>query len=374
MRFNPNRVWHIAAGDTNRSYGDILIHWDLVALGPGRFGSWPGCRPALEAQGWKRRSINAKLRDLERLYTELVPGDVVLLRLGTGTLLAVGEVADQFDGRDGYAFRPDFGDIDGWDLQHTRRIRWLWHSGAAGPQSFPTYSFSFGQTIKRELQAPVRRWLEGLTITADAYTRPLAPLPPISPTLSEARLVTRLDAIGLSGREVLAALHRLRAEAGIYGSLGVRPAEHETVAYLVLPLLEALGWQHSQVGIEWKKVDVALFNPLQPVDSLLRAPRNLIAVLEAKGLHSSALTAVQQAATYAVKVGGACRRLIVTDGTRYGIFLGPGNGTFDPIPHAYLSVYDFQDTYPILHCSGTVEALWAMCSGWSPSITPGPLT
>ena len=54
------------------------------------------------------------------------------------------------------------------------------------------------------------------------------------------------------------------------------PSEFETVAYLAVPLLRALGWTPQKMAIEWNNVDIALFNQLP------REDKNLNVVVEAK--------------------------------------------------------------------------------------------
>jgi hypothetical protein len=45
-----------------------------------------------------------------------------------------------------------------------------------------------------------------------------------------------------------------------------KPSEHETVAYLVVPLLRALGWTPQRMAVEWNHVDLALFERLPRTD------------------------------------------------------------------------------------------------------------
>ncbi len=54
------------------------------------------------------------------------------------------------------------------------------------------------------------------------------------------------------------------------------PSEFETVAYLAIPLLRALGWTPQRMAIEWNNVDIALF------DKLPRRDDGLSVVVEVK--------------------------------------------------------------------------------------------
>lgn len=139
-----------------------------------------------------------------------------------------------------------------------------------------------------------------------------------------------------------------------------RPAEHETVAYLVVPLLRALGWTPQRMGIEWNKVDVALFGRLP------RSSENLLAVVEAKRRGDSCLSARSQAEDYITKTGAsACRRLVVTDGSRYGVYVRDGDRGFSAQPTAYLNLARMMHAYPIFGCKGAAEALLRMSADWA---------
>ena len=134
----------------------------------------------------------------------------------------------------------------------------------------------------------------------------------------------------------------------------VDPSESETISYLVVPLLRALGWTPQKMAIEWKNVDVALFNTLP------RENGNLSVVVEVKKKGSSCLTALSQASTYA-EGKESCHRLIVTDGLRYGIYI---NRNSDFKLHAYFNITNLKTSYPIYECHGVNEALKAMTPEW----------
>ena len=132
------------------------------------------------------------------------------------------------------------------------------------------------------------------------------------------------------------------------------PSEFETVAYLSVPLLRALGWTPQKMAIEWNNVDIALFNQLP------REDKNLNVVVEAKKKGNSCLTALSQAQSYAEGKEN-CLRLIVTDGLRYGVYLKNG-GDFKL--YAYFNITRLKTSYPIYECFGVREALRAMTPEW----------
>ena len=133
------------------------------------------------------------------------------------------------------------------------------------------------------------------------------------------------------------------------------PSESETLSYLVVPLLRALGWTPQKMAIEWNNVDVALFNTFP------RENGNLSVVVEVKKKGNSCLRALPQASTYAEGKEN-CHRLIVTDGLRYGIYIKQ-NSEFKL--HAYFNITSLKDSYPIYDCHGVYEALKVMTPEWN---------
>jgi len=75
------------------------------------------------------------------------------------------------------------------------------------------------------------------------------------------------------------------------------------------------------------------------------------------------LTAVSQAEEYAKSRSG-CKRLIVTDGLRYGVYVKE-EGQF--CLYAYFDITDLKEIYPVYECLGIKEALQAMSPEWEAS-------
>jgi len=349
MDIDNRTVWQQAAGDTDRDYADLCLRWGVILNGPAYAGPWPECRQALLADGWSSR----KLTDLRRFAEDMADGDLVVLRLGTSRVLAVGEVVGD------YEWRPEFGDIDGWEIQHTRRVRWLWASREQ-PASFETYALKQGDTTQKLSSETVEKWLAQLVIPESAYQKDLPLLPSLDDSVE----------IGLSDISEFLFDHGVASDsiATLVDDIGelVRiakwyqrtsmPSEHETVAYLVIPLLRALGWTPQRMAVEWSRVDIALFNRLPREDG------NLTVVVEAKKMNASCISAMSQAQSYAQGKPG-CKRLIVTDGLRYGVYTR--NGSYDFELSAYMNLTRLMRSYPIYPCAGAREALLIMAPEWS---------
>ena len=108
------------------------------------------------------------------------------------------------------------------------------------------------------------------------------------------------------------------------------------------------------MAIEWRNVDVALF------DRLPRNDETLSVVVEAKRKGSSCLSAYPQALSYAQGKYN-CNRLIVTDGLRFGVYT-KSDGAFKLF--AYFNITNFKAQHPIYECGGVFEALRVMTPEW----------
>jgi hypothetical protein len=351
MDIENRTVWQQAAGDTDRNYAEICIRWDVVLNGPGHAGPWPACREALQAeQKWSAR----KLTDLRRFGEEMTDGGIVVLRIGTATVLAVGEIVGPYEWSD------EFGDVDGWDLQHLRRVRWLWHD-RANPKMFDTYALKQGDTTQKLGDGPVKEWLRGLRVAPVTCRRSLVPLPPPA-TQNEIGVAEISDFLfdrGVASSSIASLLSEIGELTRIakWYQRSSMPSEHETVAYLVVPLLRALGWTPQRMAVEWSFLDLALFSELP------RSDGNVRVVVEAKKMDNSCLSAIVQAQNYAEKRPG-CQRLILTDGMRYGVYVRRGTEFH---LHAYLNLTRLRRDYAVLGCGGAEDALLAMAPEWNPA-------
>lgn len=339
-------IWQQASGDQDRDYAALCIRWGVILNGPGRFGPYPNCCSVVPHEITKRKAT-----DLRRFVVDMKAGDTVLLRMGTKQVHAVGLIVGDYEWHDG------FSDVDGWDLQHVRRVRWYWHSLDA-PQEFETYEMKQGDTTQLlgDNAVNVRDWLN--TIPVPQNPAPLPDLPSAGKSVPLTEVSSHLFDHGVAS----AAIAQLLEDVGELVRIGTwytrtkPPSEHETVAYLVLPLLRSLGWTPQRMGVEWHHIDVALF------DRLPREDANLCVVVEAKRMNYSCLSAHAQAVGYA-NSRPSCNRLILTDGLRYAVYTA-AHGSFKL--HAYLNLAALRDSYPVLDCEGAQAALLAMAPEWRP--------
>ena len=351
MDISGKTIWQQASGDGDRDYSDICLKWDVILNGPCDIGRWPGCAEVLRKRG---RS------SLRRFCEKVKDGDLVVLRRGTSEVLGVGCVVG------GYEWNDEFGDIDGWDIRHVRRVRWLWrYTDTKEPKEFETYALKWGGTTQKLNAGPVTDWLQSLQIPEQAIDLPLAdlPMPDGSSEVSLDDISEYLFDHGVASGSIAKLLGDIGELVGIAKwyqrseNPSGKPSERETVAYLVVPLLRALGWTPQRMAIEWNRVDLALFERLPRCDG------SLMVVVEAKKMDDSCLTARSQAMSYA-KGKGSCERLIVTDGLRYGVYVRHGSEEF-PL-YAYMNLTRLRHGYPVYECKGAEDALLAMAPEWKP--------
>ena len=341
--------WQHACGDDERNYPDICLKWDVILCGPGYAGTCPECEEKLKKDGRSARQIT----NLKRFAAEMQDGDIVVLRLKTKKIFGVGVIVGD------YEWLEEFSDIEGWDLQHVRRVRWLWKY-KNNPKEFKTYALKMGDTTQILKETPaVLEWLETLAIEETAYERKLVTLPK-----SSNKKEVKFDEVseylcdqGVSHNSVKSLIIEINDLLHItkwYYEFGY-PSEAETLTYLVVPLLRALGWTRQKMAIEWKKIDIALFSQLP------RTEQNLNIVVEVKKKGSFCLATMWQAQNYAQGKEN-CNRLIVTDGLRYGIYIK--NGESFKL-HAYFNLTALKNDHQIYECHGIKEALRAMTPEWN---------
>lgn len=153
MDIQNNNVWQVAAGNGNKNYTHQCLAQNVIVIGPGHYGAWPDCEKDMRKDGITERGIGI----VRRFAEEMKPGDIVVLRIGTRQVYGVGEIISSYDWSETYK------DVQGWDLQHFRRVRWLWHQNGE-PKMFPVYSLKLGNSVQRLTSPEVRHWLHSLVI------------------------------------------------------------------------------------------------------------------------------------------------------------------------------------------------------------------
>jgi len=200
-----------------------------------------------------------------------------------------------------------FDDVNGWDLQHARRVRWCW---LIEPHAFAgVWSQEVVDFAERFLNSPPTYW----------QTAPLPELPAEEPPLVDVPDV--LQGIIPQAADLVPLFQDGQ-------SFGEPPSEDELIVHFVVPFLRALGWPPERIAVKWRYIDVTVFRTLP------RTPENCHLVIEAKRLGAGVEGALEQAKGY-VEALGIPRDVIVTDGIRYRMYAG-GRG-FEPVAYANLT-------------------------------------
>ncbi len=300
---SSHAVWQISGGPASRAYADVFLRHGVALIGPGDAGPWNPERDDDEFEGGFVR----------RFASEVAAGDVFLLRTGLATIAAVGLVAGD------YQYLNAFDDVNGWDLQHARRVRWCRlpaeHAfegaafGANPPRCSRVWTEEIVDFAERFLKSPPTHW----------QTSPLPELPAEELPLDQ--VPDALLGIVAQAADLVPLLQDSQA-------FGERPSEDELIVHFVVPFLRALGWPSEWIAVKWRYIDVAVFRALP------RTPENCRFVIEAKRLGAGVEGALEQAKGY-VEALGTTRDVIVTDGIRYRMYAGASD--FAPVAYANLA-------------------------------------
>ena len=291
------RVWQIAGGPSGRSYGDLFLKHGVGLIGPGDAGEWK--------QGRSDKDFGTS--SVRRFASEVNHGDIVLLRSGSSVVRAVGLIASE------YQYLAQFDDVNGWDLQHGRRIRWhrLQQAHDFGQAVFGANPRRFGNVNKAEVVDFGQRFVN--SPPTNWQTAALPTLPSEEESLIEVPERLR-ELVGF-------------AQDFVTQPFGERVSEDEMIAHLIVPLFRALGWLPEQIAVEWRDVDVAIFPQLP------RKPENCWLIVEAKYPGVGAEGALGQAKRYAVK-HNVRRDILVSDGYRYRLYAVEQD--YQPVAYANL--------------------------------------
>lgn len=296
-------VWQISAGPASRSYADLFLKYGVGLIGPGDAGEWKPERNDNEFDGGFVR----------RFASEVEIGDVFLLRVGISKICGLGLAASD------YQYLSQFDDVNGWDLQHARRVRWC-----KLPQEYDFGKPIFGANPTRFS----RIWNEEAILFANNFlnsppthwqTAPLPELPTEEPMLEE---------IPSYLKDIIAEINDLAPLFWEWQKTGDQPTEDEMVSHFVVPFLRSLGWPPEKIGIKWRHIDVVIFN------NLPRVPENCHLIIEAKRLGKGVEGALNQARDYLIQIG-VSRDIVVTDGIRYRMYSCKND--FVPVAYANLT-------------------------------------
>lgn len=295
---------------------------------------------------------NSAHRQVHNFATGPKSGDRVLARLGH-EIIGVGRIPSEPEHQ--YAYDETFRSVYGWDLCHLRRVKWtadLQLGDLAGVYRKARQKPSFTAVNETRVVEQVAR------IPDFHFAGDLQALPDISKErYSDEELSVALFRAGVSNKnteDILAALRQAERLCSWYETQNSeRPTEHEVVSHVILPIFLGLGWSHQQIGIEWKKIDMAFFKT--PPSH----PENCVMVLEAKVLGKPLVERYSQALGYVAKHGlESVRYIVIADGASLLLYGRPGGGwQNDAIPIGYLDVRSLQKEYVLPEGTDLVRTL-----------------
>jgi hypothetical protein len=298
--------WQVAAGDGGRDYSEAFLKYGVMLIGPGDPGEY----------FQNKQHYKDDYKSITVFAEQVKDGDIVVLKRPSGKLwevLAVGTVKKD------YVHLPVFDDVEGWNLQHCRYVRWI------KPESKKLIT-----GLTRGLFKGINKQSTITTISSvlnSGISRSFTQIPEPPKKLNDEDLIDILINYGLRPKDAedfTQTIHRIRRLVKWYYSNGKDVKEHETRTFLIVPLLLALGWPEQKLKIEWnrkgmgkKRIDIAFFE--KPYSKENKSSNECIIILESKKLWDGLDYGTSQASTYASRYP-KCNRLIVSDGCCYKLF------------------------------------------------------
>ena len=223
LELNERSVWQVAAGTHDRTYADQFLNHGVALIGPGDPGPWDPKRSDEEFGG----------AFVRRFAVELCKGDILLLRTGPSTIRAVGLVACD------YQYLPQFDDVNGWDLQHCRRVRW---SELPEPHDFGC-QVGNGSRLSRVYSETVVEYANRFVQSSPTDWQKCA-----LPRLPQKEAILTAPPCYLEG--LVAQVHDLVPRYWNSDAFAELPTEDELVAHYVVPFLRALGWPVKKIAVK----------------------------------------------------------------------------------------------------------------------------
>lgn len=314
-------IWQVAAGSDQRDFVDEFLSRGLAFVGG-------------------HRQVQA--------IAQVEPGDLLVLKRGVSQVEAIGQVVVRGSSHCGRGDKHWLRDFDGWDLEAYVYVDWRRPSLAV-----PSDGLTRG-TIARIHKDSLKQ----AVIQAYSTGEPVGePIPEPNPTLKveDEQILASLINHGMSPRlaeELTSAFARIRRLARYYRDecnwRDVR--EHETRTFLVVPLLQALGWAEQQIKIELAvprgRIDLACFRrPYRRNDDGQANDGDCELIIETKGFAQGLNLAPDQVKGYA-KFYPSTRAVVVTNGYCYKVF-SISDGSISAVPSSYLNLLDPRNRYPI---------------------------
>ncbi len=326
-------IWQVAAGSDQRDYVDEFLNRGLAFVGGQR----------------------------QIAFLEMVrPGDLLVLKRGVSKVEAIGEVVVRGASHGGRGDKHWLRDFDGWDLEAYVYVDWK-----RPIEDVPAGGLTRG-TIARIHNAPLHK----AVMTAFEVGRPVESTilePEPTANIQDEQILSSLITHGMSPRlaeELTAAFARIRLLARYYRDecKWQDVLEHETRTFLVVPLLQALGWAEQQMKIELAvpkgRIDLACFHrPYRRNEDGHANDSDCELIVETKGFAQGLNLAPDQVKRYA-EFYPSTRAVVVTNGYCYKVY-SRIDCAIAGVATSYLNLLDPRNRYPLdpVNTAGCLEVL-----------------
>ena len=327
--------WQVAAGEGARDYSDVFLKYGVILMGSGHRGSFLEYPERFEGhKDWRRKIVT--------LAKKMKPDDVVILKRGhgkNGRILAAGRITSE------YEWLEPFEDVDGWDLRHGRMVEWVKPDSPILVEGLARGTIS--RVYKSNPRSATERLLKEGKPKEDGTSETLQPVKDISYD----DLVRSLIGNGMcqtTAETLIHTIERIRRLAAWYIPQMDDVSEHEIRTFLIVPLLQALGWSEKQIKIEWAikrgRTDVSLFREEFNKDA------KPYAILESKRMGAGLNRAERQVVKYAQD----CNMVVTSTGDRYWLYVKEpcqkwdARGMKEKHLSAYMNLFKLKESHPYL--------------------------
>ncbi len=334
------KYYQLMSGDSSRDFSQVMLDFGVAIVGPGKFGSITENR-----ENYKEKGEWAKLNWLE----EIEPGDRIVMHSGQSYIQAVGEVIKKNENV--YHYSNCFEDIDGWDLHHFCYV--LWKKIEIEFEGRPLSRSTMQRLHKNEVIDKIEKSWDKVQFETPKHDVHFSDLLDFNYEFLEKELIDYGKRIE-DAENTVRTLQKVEKLAEWYLKQGDEfpSSEHEIRAFLVIPILHALGWSYQKMAVEYDNLDIVLF-----ADVKRQTPKILI---ETKSMWTGSVYGVNQVKGYLKSKDAILNKLekvVITDGITYWLYNSKDMN--EPISHMNLRTKRMKNpAYP--NVAGMVEFLKAL--------------
>lgn len=295
-------VWQIGSGDGSRNYAQVFFDYGVALVGPGDHG-----KHGTEETD-KFYETHPEVRNWGIELARVKKGDWMVIRKGRKQILGIGEVVGPYD------YSSMFEDIEGWDLQHFVRVDWYQPIEKIEFDGTPLVMSTLANCAHEEVLSKIDESAFKKVNKKHEVTYEKDLPKKLSPTDLTSLFIDK--GIRIQDAENIAnTINRIIQLATWYYKNDFGASEHELRTFLVVPLLISLGWPEQKIKIEYRNIDIALFQSPYRQMGKDTNPDPFV-IIETKKYDNGLAFSNKQIERYAAKFPG-CERFVTTNGYRY---------------------------------------------------------